>query len=455
MMAACVEARGLAALSELSGSHDHIAVDAESAAAEDRAALLERRIEAVLKFPDQNPNPVFRVTPHGRLLYANAASGPILRPMQAQLGDDLPAEIANAIGRHIRGVSSETIEVAGEGGRIYALEPVLIPEFDFVNVYGTDITARLAVDRFPGENPNPVFRISLEGTLTYANGASGPILEALGAGVGRRLDPAVWDRIAAAAPGSSTIEVEAGDRLFALRVVSLDEFASINVYGTDITAAREVERANAENERLLLNILPQSIADRLRSGEAVIADRFDEMAVLFADVVAFTPFSSTLTPEEVVVVLNGVFSLFDQLAEQRGLEKIKTIGDAYLVVGGLDGAADGPERVAWMGLEMIDALDLYRTDSGRKLEIRVGMHVGPVIGGVIGLKKFIYDVWGDTVNTASRMESHGVPGRVHVTEAAYLRLRDTFDFEPRGSVEVKGKGSMATYLVVGPRRPSR
>jgi class 3 adenylate cyclase len=371
--------------------------------------------------------------------------------LDVDLGDDLPAEIATAIGRHLRGESSEAIEVRGEGGRIYALRPVLIPDFDFVNIYGTDVTARLAVDRFPGENPNPVLRISQEGTLTYANPASAPVLAAFGASVGERLEPAVWERIAAAAaPGSSTIEIEAGDRLFALRVVSLDEFASINVYGTDVTAAREVERANAENERLLLNILPQSIADRLRRGEGVIADRFEEMAVLFADVVGFTPFSSTLSPEEVVVVLNGVFSLFDRLAEQRGLEKIKTIGDAYLVVGGLDGAADGPERVARMGLEMIDAMASYRTDAGRRLEIRVGMHVGPVIGGVIGLKKFIYDVWGDTVNTASRMESHGIPGRVHVTEATYLRLRDTFAFEPRGSVEVKGKGSMPTYLVVGP-----
>jgi class 3 adenylate cyclase len=439
---------------EPSGPHASGALEGEPASGDDRAALLERRIDAVLKFPDQNPNPVLRATRHGRLLYANAASSPILRMLDVQLGDDLPKEIAHAIGRRLRGESSEAIEVRGEGGRIYALEPVLIPEFDFVNVYGTDITARLAVDRFPGENPNPVFRISQEGMLTYANFASAPVLAALGASVGDRLPPAVWQRIAtAAASGSSTMEVEAGDRLFALRVVSLDEFASINVYGTDITAAREVERANAENERLLLNILPQSIADRLRKGEDVIADRFEEMAVLFADVVGFTPFSSTLTPEEVVVVLNGVFSLFDRLAEQRGLEKIKTVGDAYMVVGGLDGAADGPERVARMGLEMIDAMADYRTDAGRRLEIRVGMHVGPVIGGVIGLKKFIYDVWGDTVNTASRMESHGVPGRVHVTEATYLRLREMFAFEPRGSVEVKGKGSMTTYLIAGPHRP--
>jgi adenylate cyclase len=259
------------------------------------------------------------------------------------------------------------------------------------------------------------------------------------------VEAAIWARLEAAAadPAGNTIEVESDGRLFSLKVVSLYEFDSINVYGTDITAAREVER-------LLLNILPQSIADRLRGGERLIADRFDEMAVLFADVVNFTPFAQAHPPGEVVQVLNDVFSIFDTLADEYGLEKIKTIGDAYMVVGGIQQDADGPERVARMGLEMIQRLHAFRTDHGDELQIRVGMHVGPAIGGVIGLKKFIYDVWGDTVNTASRMESHGLPGRLQVTESARRRLEHAFTFESRGVVEVKGHGPMRTFFVIGP-----
>jgi class 3 adenylate cyclase len=272
------------------------------------------------------------------------------------------------------------------------------------------------------------------------------VRRAFRAEVGERVDPAMWARLEAAAanPQGNTIEVESDDRLFALKVVSLYEFDSINVYGTDITAAREVER-------LLLNILPASIADRLRGGERLIADRFEEMAVLFADVVNFTPFALSRPPGQVVAVLNSVFSIFDELADEYGLEKIKTIGDAYMVVGGIEEEdTDGPERVARMGLQMIERLRAFRTPSGDELQIRVGMHVGPAIGGVIGLKKFIYDFWGDTVNTASRMESHGVPGRMQVTESARRRLAHAFTFEPRGVVEVKGHGPMETFFLLGP-----
>ena len=424
-------------------------LDEAAATDGDRSELLERRIKAALKFPDQNPNPVLRTTRHGRLLYANAASAPILAELEIGPGNDLPASIGDQVRARLEEPSSDLIEVRGAGGRIYALQPVLVPEFDFVHIYGTDVTARHAVDRFPGENPNPVIRVARDGRVTYANPASAPVLAALECQVGERISPEVWKRLEAASHGE-TIEVESGDRLFALRIVALYEFDSINIYGTDVTAAREVERANAENERLLLNILPPSIAERLRAGEAIIADRFDDMAVLFADVVGFTPFSGGLSPEQVVVALNGVFSIFDRLADAYGLEKIKTIGDAYLVVGGLDGAPEGAERVARMGLDMIDELARYRTDGGDRLEIRVGMHIGPVIGGVIGLKKFIYDVWGDTVNLASRMETHGVPGRVHLTEQAFRRLEHAFEAEPRGEVEVKGKGRMQTYLLTRP-----
>ncbi len=399
--------------------------------------------EVVAKFPDQNPNPVLRADAAGVLIYANAASAPIVDSLGLRVGDALPVDLRDAIRRQLA-EESELIELRG-GGRIFAITSVAVPEFGFTNLYGTDVTGLRAIDRFPNENPNPVLRVSREGTLTYANPASAAVRRSFRAEVGERVEPTMWARLQAAAanPDGNTIEVEYGERLFALKVVSVYEFDSINVYGTDITAAREVER-------LLLNILPKSIADRLRAGERVIADRFDEIAVLFADVVSFTPYAVAHPPADVVRVLNAIFSIFDQLADDYGLEKIKTIGDAYMVVGGIQDDPDGPERVARMGLEMIERLRSYRTDHGDGLEIRVGMHVGPAIGGVIGLKKFIYDVWGETVNTASRMESHGVPGRLQVTESARRRLEHAFAFESRGVVEVKGQGPMATHFMLGP-----
>jgi len=205
--------------------------------------------------------------------------------------------------------------------------------------------------------------------------------------------------------------------------------------------AREQERS----ERLLLNILPASTAKRLRAGEEPIADRYEEVAVLFADVVDFTSISEQLTPDEVVGLLDDLFTEFDTLADRWGLEKIKTIGDAYMAVGGLpEPRGDAPEAAAGMALEMLEAAARVR----ESLQLRIGIDLGPVAAGVIGRRKFAYDLWGDAVNTASRMESHGVPGRIQVTERVQRRLRDRYDFEQRGPIEVKGKGTMAPYLLV-------
>jgi class 3 adenylate cyclase len=206
------------------------------------------------------------------------------------------------------------------------------------------------------------------------------------------------------------------------------------------------------SEHLLLNVLPASIARRLKTGEEPIADHHEEVAVLFADVVDFTTISERHAPEEVVQLLDTLFTSFDVLADRWGLEKIKTIGDAYMAVSGLPlPRSDAPEAAANMALEMLDEV------SGIKepLRLRVGLDVGPVSAGVIGKRKFAYDLWGDTVNTASRMESHGVPGRIQVTERAYKRLRHRFVFESRDPIEVKGKGMMRPYLLIGPTMVNR
>jgi class 3 adenylate cyclase len=414
--------------------------------------------KVVERFPGRNPHPVLRMSPAGELLYANDASHPITTALELTIGARLPADLLGAVRAKLAADSAPTPEVPGEGGRTYRLTPVLIPEFEFVNLYGTDVTAEKAIDEFPNQNPNPVLRLSRTGRMTYANPASAIVRKGLHAEVGDELEPGLFAEILDASehPADPTLEVTADGFIYRLKVISVYEFDSINLYGTDITAARMVERLNAENEALLLNILPRSIAERLRAGETVIADRFEDMAVLFADVVGFTELSSRLSPNEVVTLLNEVFTRCDQLAERFRLEKIKTVGDAYMVVGGLqtvygfaqEAHATFAEDVAAMGLAIIDEVAALGRERGLPLQIRVGMNVGPAVAGVIGIKKFIYDVWGDTVNTASRMESTGVPGRFQVTPATRERLAGRFEFERRGPIEVKGKGVIDTWFLV-------
>ena len=205
-----------------------------------------------------------------------------------------------------------------------------------------------------------------------------------------------------------------------------------------------------QTDRLLLNILPATIAERLKKDQRTIAEHFAEVSVLFADIVGFTELSTRISPTELVHMLNAIFSQFDYLVERHELEKIKTIGDAYMVVGGIPlPKPDHAEAVAQMALDMQATIVQFNAETGQNFKMRIGIHTGPVTAGVIGVKKFIYDLWGDTVNTASRMESHGIPGEIQVTEATYERLRDRFWFEPRGAISVKGKGEMQAYLLKG------
>lgn len=213
---------------------------------------------------------------------------------------------------------------------------------------------------------------------------------------------------------------------------------------------RQLLAEQQKSERLLLNILPKPIAERLKQEEGVIADNFSDVTVLFADIVDFTKLSARIPAADVVALLNDVFSKFDQLAEKHGLEKIKTIGDAYMVVGGLPTPRpDHAAAVAEMALDIRAALVGQMRATSGLLSVRIGIHTGPVVAGVIGTRKFIYDLWGDTVNTASRMESQGASGSIQVTDVTYERLRNNYVFERRGTVLVKGKGEMVTYLLVG------
>lgn len=215
-------------------------------------------------------------------------------------------------------------------------------------------------------------------------------------------------------------------------------------------ALAELEVERAKSERLLLNVLPASVASRLKESDEVIADGYDAATVLFADIVGFTPLAQELPPADAVALLDRVFAGWDALAARYGVEKIKTIGDAYMVAAGLPGEReDHAEAIAAMALEMGSEAERCAGESGLPLEVRIGIDTGPVVAGVIGRAKFTYDLWGDTVNTASRMESHGVAGEIQVTERAYERLRDRFELRRRGTIEVKGKGPMTTYLLLG------
>ncbi|OCQ97261.1 adenylate cyclase [Oscillatoriales cyanobacterium USR001] len=205
-----------------------------------------------------------------------------------------------------------------------------------------------------------------------------------------------------------------------------------------------------ESERLLLNILPKAIAERLKQGDINIADGFPEVTILFADIVGFTEISSRVLPQKLVDLLNQIFSAFDRLSEQYGLEKIKTIGDNYMVAGGLPMPhPNHAEAIAEMALDMQQEMVKFSLECGEKLNIRIGINTGPVVAGVIGTKKFIYDLWGDAVNTASRMESHGIAGKIQVSAVTYQLLQDKYLFEERGIIQVKGKGEMMTYLLMG------
>jgi adenylate cyclase len=218
----------------------------------------------------------------------------------------------------------------------------------------------------------------------------------------------------------------------------------------DALAALRVEQGKAEN--LLLNILPRSIADKLKADSQPIADQFGSASILFADVVDFTPWSEPLPPEDVVGCLNPLFSHFDDLAERYGLEKIKTIGDCYMVAAGVpEPRADHARALALMALDMLEAMREEGEAGHLGLELRVGINSGPVVAGVIGRKRFLYDLWGDAVNTASRMEHYGTPGRIQITRATYELLGEEFECEARGSIAVKGKGDVETWYLVGRR----
>ena len=219
--------------------------------------------------------------------------------------------------------------------------------------------------------------------------------------------------------------------------------------------ARAIEAERLANERLLLNILPAPIAQRLKQHPETIADRFDEITILFADLVGFTPLATQLSPIQLVELLNSVFSAFDALTDRYQLEKIKTIGDAYMVASGLPHPHPDPVgAIADLALAMQAEIERLAQVRNYPLSLRIGIHTGTVVAGVIGTKKFSYDIWSDAVNTASRMESYSLPGQIQITKETATRLQDRYDCTVRGVVDIKGKEPISTYWLVGRKTSS-
>ena len=245
----------------------------------------------------------------------------------------------------------------------------------------------------------------------------------------------------------------AGDYESKVAVRTRDEIGQLCVaFNSMVDELRDknivIENKNRENEELLLNVLPAPIANRLRGGEQGIADGFAEVTVAFADLVGFTAMSSEMPPANVVSLLNGLFTRFDEAAHELGIEKIKTVGDAYMAVCGMPvQVPDHAERMVRMAIRMVHITREHAMEHHVDMKLRVGINSGPVVAGVIGKSKYIYDLWGDTVNLASRMESGGMPDTIQVTRSVYEKLKDEFVFEARGSIEVKGKGSVEAWLL--------
>jgi len=222
------------------------------------------------------------------------------------------------------------------------------------------------------------------------------------------------------------------------------------------SAQRKILEAQKQSEQLLLNVLPYSVAERLKQDkDSMIADRYEMVSVIFADIVGFTPLAESMNPEKLVDLLNNIFSAFDDLCEKYGLEKIKTVGDTYMVVAGAPiPAQQHAHAAAEFSLGIRKALIKFNENTGHQLSLRIGVHSGPVVAGIIGKRKFSYDLWGDVVNIASRMESHGVPGEIQITESTAQLIANSFSIEERGFMDIKGKGQMKTFWLKGQREPA-
>ena len=357
------------------------------------------------------------------------------------MGDDSDAKRAAALQAQLDALQAERATLAEEARRLQALVAAV---------------------------PDLIIRLRRDGTyLDFVGAKDIPVLIPRSERIGRQVREILPPEVAAAYEQATTaaldtastqtfsyrLQIRGTPGYYEARVVPSgpDEVLMVVRDVTTRHLAEAALRVEKEcSEQILLNILPRAIVEELKRSSGSISHRFESATVLFADIVGFTAATASLSPAAVVETLNEIFTSFDAIAERLALEKIKTIGDAYMVVGGVPiTRPDHAEAIAEMALDMLGKIPQFSFPGQRPLTLRIGIATGPVVAGVIGLRKFVYDLWGDTVNVASRMESSGEPGRIQVAAATYEVLRDRYRFEPRGKIPIKGKGLLATYFLLG------
>lgn len=411
---------------------------------------LKTQLNAMLKFPDQNPNPVLKMCMEGALLYANEAGHRIIQTWGLQVGDVMPHELV----AHAQTPNDEAIEIP-VGNQTYSFHVVAVPEIDSINVYGTDVTAKKAITKFPDQNPNPVLKTDMQGRLLYANGAGTQIHQQWGIGHGEFLPKELVE--AASADSKAPVEVEVGPKTFLFHVVAVPEFGFINIYGTDVSAARD-------NEQILIKLAkyfsPQ-VYESIFSGdlEVKIQTKRKRLTVFFSDIKGFSEITERLEPEILTELITEYLTTMTNIAVRHGGTVDKYIGDAIMVFFG-DPKSRGHKQDAIacveMALEMKSALREVRKTWKSKgisqpLDIRIGIHTDTCTVGNFGSQdRLDYTTIGNGVNLASRLESNSRPNQILISEDTHLLIRDQIICEKLDKIQVKNiKHPIQTYEVRG------
>ena len=414
------------------------------------SAELRRQLDVLLKFPDQNPNPVLKAALSGELMYANAGGRVIQEAWGIQIGGQVPA----AIVAHASAGSSAPLELP-VGNKTFAFHIVPVPEFDFINIYGTDVTAMKAIAKFPDQNPNPVLKTSLSGELMYANAGGQEIQEAWGITRGEAVPEAIIAHVRA--PTNVPLELEVAGKSFLLQIVAVPEFGFINIYGTDVTAARD----NEQILRKLAKYFSPQVYESIFSGdlEVKIETRRKRLTVFFSDIKGFSEITERLEPEVLTELITEYLTEMTHIAVAHGGTVDKYIGDAIMVFFG-DPKSRGHKEDALacirMSIAMRDGLQGLRKSwqnrgVSQPLNIRIGVHTDTCTVGNFGSHdRLDYTTIGNGVNLASRLESNANTNQILISEDTYLLIRDEIECQKLDQIRVKNIAHpIQTYEVVG------
>ena len=411
---------------------------------------LQIRVDVLAKFPDQNPNPVFRTDEEGKLLYANIAGQRLLHILGIEIGGKLP----DALIAHADESVDDQLELS-VGSQTFAFHVVSVPELSSINIYGTDVTAMKAITRFPDQNPNPVFRLDMNGALTYSNEAGQRVVEDLGICIGQQFPAEVV--VNEETPTDNRLEMQVGSSVFTFHIVHVPEFEFINIYGTDITAEKE-------NESILTKLAkyfsPHVFASIFAGDlEVKIQTQRKKLTVFFSDIKGFGEITERLEPEALTELLTEYLTAMTGIATKYGGTVDKYIGDAIMIFFGdpkTRGAKEDALACVSMALEMKNTMQVFRhrwLDKGisQPLDIRMGIHTDTCTVGNFGSQdRLDYTTIGNGVNLASRLESSALPNQILISEETYLLVRDTITCKRLEKIVVKSiTHPVQTYEVLG------